>query len=119
MILYILIGFVSGIISGMGIGGGAILIPSLTIFFGMSQHMAQSTNLIYFIPTAIIALITHNKSNNLQKNIMPKLIIFGIIGTIIGSLIAIKTTPELLKSCFGYFLIGMGSLEFFKGISKK
>ena len=118
MILYILIGIASGIVSGMGIGGGTILIPALTMFFGMSQQSAQSTNLIYFIPTAIIALVTHKKEDNLQKNVMLKLILFGVIGTLAGSLIAIRMDSDLLKSIFGYFLIGMGLLEFFKKVKQ-
>ena len=47
--LLFLIGLVSGIISGMGIGGGTILIPALSIFFDYEQHTAQNFNLIYFI----------------------------------------------------------------------
>ncbi|MGN0134608.1 MAG: TSUP family transporter, partial [Anaerotignum sp.] len=60
------IGFFSGIISGMGIGGGTILIPALLFLTGIDQHQAQGVNLIYFIPTAITALITHQKKGNLS-----------------------------------------------------
>ena len=51
--ILILIGLISGIISGMGIGGGTILIPALTIILSMEQNTAQAINLIYFIPTAV------------------------------------------------------------------
>ena len=57
MIYLILAGLVSGIISGMGIGGGIILIPILTIFLGFDQKVAQGITLLYFIPTAIFSLI--------------------------------------------------------------
>ena len=64
----VVIGFLSGIISGMGIGGGAILIPALTLFYGIEQKLAQGINLVYFLPTAIIALVIHikNKSADLK-----------------------------------------------------
>ena len=52
-----LIGVVSGVFSGVGMGGGTILIFLLTTFAGIEQHIAQATNLIYFIPTAISAII--------------------------------------------------------------
>ena len=52
-------GFLSGILSGMGVGGGMILIPVLTIFAGASQHTAQTVNLYYFIPSAAAALVVH------------------------------------------------------------
>ena len=61
MILEILTGFLSGIISGMGIGGGTILIPALSLFLNINQHTAQGVNLLFFIPTAIVALFIHKK----------------------------------------------------------
>ena len=52
----VLTGIVSGIVSGLGMGGGTILILIFTIFLNIEQHIAQATNLIFFIPTAIIAI---------------------------------------------------------------
>ena len=48
--VYILIGFVSGIVSVTGMGGGTILIFLLTFLMGIEQHIAQGINLIFFIP---------------------------------------------------------------------
>ena len=45
----VLIGVFSGIFSGIGMGGGTILIFLLTTFAGLEQHIAQATNLIYFV----------------------------------------------------------------------
>ena len=53
-IFYLLAGFVSGLFGGMGMGGGTVLIPVLTLFFGVEQHIAQATNLIAFLPMAEI-----------------------------------------------------------------
>ena len=47
-----IVGLVSGVVSGMGIGGGSILILYLTLFAGMAQQQAQGINLLYFLPTA-------------------------------------------------------------------
>ena len=58
----ILIGVISGIVSGTGMGGGTILIFLLTFMMGMEQHMAQATNLIFFIPTSIVAIIVNFKN---------------------------------------------------------
>ena len=86
----IITGFLSGIIGGMGIGGGTILIPIMTIFLGFDQKTAQAVNLIYFIPTALTALTIHIKNKQIEKNNLWLLIVFGIIGTIIGTLCALK-----------------------------
>lgn len=111
MIGYIIIGLASGIISGMGIGGGTILIPALDIFFGVEQQIAQSINLIYFIPTAICAIIIHIKNKNVDKKIFWQIIFTAILGSIIGSLIAVKIKAEILKKIFGGFLFIIGIIE--------
>ncbi len=113
-VLYVLIGFLSGIISGMGIGGGTILIPALTIFFDVKQQTAQNINLIYFIPTACIALFTHKKNGNIETKIIGKLVLFGLLAAVAGSLIAVNMDPSFLKKLFGGFLLIMGLIEIFK-----
>ena len=110
----ILIGFAAGCISGMGIGGGAILIPALTIFFAHSQHSAQNINLIYFIPTAAFAIFFHAKNGLIEKQILPKTIIGGVIGAVLGSIVALQLGGGMLKQFFAVFLLVMGVYEFFK-----
>ena len=117
--LYILIGLAAGVISGMGIGGGVILIPALVFFTGTAQHAAQGINLLYFLPTAVIALWVHIKNHNIQKDVLPALIISGLVGAIGGSLLANWISGETLGHIFGYFLLLMGGLEVFKGIKMK
>lgn len=110
----IIFGFLSGIISGMGIGGGTILIPSLVLFQGLDQLQAQGINLIVFIPIGIIALITHKKQGNIDSKYNKKIIMGGLVGAIIGSIIALRLDPNSLRKYFGIFLGAMGLFEFFK-----
>jgi len=110
----ILIGFAAGCISGMGIGGGAVLIPALTLLFAHSQHSAQNINLIYFIPTAAIAIFAHAKNGLIEKKILPKLIIGGVVGAVLGSIVALRLGGDTLKQFFAVFLLVMGVYEFFK-----
>lgn len=109
-----IVGFLSGVIGGMGIGGGILLIPALTILFGMTQQMAQGINLIYFIPTAITAVIIHIKNHNIQKEVLPYLIITGIVGSIAGAMLAVNIDGFILKKIFAVFIFAMGIAEFFK-----
>lgn len=106
-----LMGIFTGLLGGMGIGGGTILIPSLIIFMKMNQQSAQSINLISFIPASIVALIIHHKNNNLEKSIVKHLMIPGIIAALIGSLIAVSLDSFLLRKIFGVFLFIMGIFE--------
>ena len=108
------IGLFSGIISGMGIGGGTILIPSLVFFAGLNQKQAQGINLMVFIPVAIIALIVHFKEKNIETKFAKWLILGGIFGAIVGSLFAMKINPNSLRKYFGIFLLFIGIYELFK-----
>lgn len=111
MIWVVIIGFFAGIISGMGIGGGAILIPAITMVLDVTQHEAQGINLLFFLPTAIVAVIIHNKSGRIEWGISKKISIYGIIGAIAGSILAINLEALILKRVFGVFLILMGAKE--------
>lgn len=116
MIILILTGFFSGIISGMGIGGGTILIPALTLFMDIEQKTAQAINLFYFIPTAIVAVITHAKHKRIEKSIIKPLIITGIAGALLGTIAMNLISPYILRKAFGIFLFALGILEIKKGL---
>ena len=103
--LEILAGFISGIVSGTGMGGGTILILCLSLFFGMNQKIAQATNLIFFIPTSIAAIWMNIKAKKVDLKISKAIILYGIIGAIIGAFIAQRVDITLLKKLFGIFLI--------------
>ena len=75
----ILIGLVSGIVSGTGMGGGTILIFLLSFLMGVEQHVAQATNLIFFIPTSIVAIIVNLKNKNIDTQLAIFISVFGIM----------------------------------------
>lgn len=109
-----IIGLLSGVISGMGIGGGTILIPALVLFANAGQHAAQSVNLIFFIPTAIIALIVHVKNKRVDFKLALPIIVVGLVGAFFGAKLAVATKGEVLRQWFGLFLIAMGAYEIFR-----
>ncbi len=100
----ILIGSISGIFSGIGMGGGTVLIFLLNIFEGLEQHVAQATNLIYFVPTAISAIIVNYREKNIDIKLAKMISIYGIIGAIIGAIISINTDVQKLRKIYGLFL---------------
>ena len=114
----ILIGLVSGIVSGTGMGGGTILIFLLTFVIGMEQHIAQATNLIFFIPTSIVAIIVNLKNKNIDIPLAIIISIFGILGAIIGANISINTDVGILRKCFGIFLAIIAINEIYSIIKK-
>lgn len=107
-------GFLSGIISGMGIGGGTILIPSLAFFTTLTQQQAQGINLIVFIPVAFVALIVHFKEKNIDFKYAKWIILGGIFGALIGSYMAVNIDSSYLRKYFGVFLLFIGMYELIK-----
>jgi len=111
-IFYVLAGIISGIIGGMGMGGGTLLIPILTIFFALDQHLAQALNLLVFIPTAFISVIIHAKNKMLDYKSFFYIIIPAIISSVLLSIMSNNIKSEILKIIFGIFLTILGVVMF-------
>ena len=107
VILLILVGFLSGVIGGMGMGGGTILVPLLS-FLDIGQKTIQSTNLISFLPMCIVALLFHNKNNLICKKNIGWIIIPAVLFSILGAFLGQKAQNDTLKFCFGIFLVLVG-----------
>ncbi|MCI8833655.1 MAG: sulfite exporter TauE/SafE family protein [Clostridia bacterium] len=102
--MIIIIGIISGIVTSLGLGGGAILIIGLTLFLGIEQRIAQSVNLIFFIPTAITAIILNSKRKIIKwKTAIPVIIASGVSAGI-GANLATQINTLVLKKMFGGFL---------------
>lgn len=113
-VILILIGLAAGIISGMGIGGGTILIPALVLVLNPEQHIAQSVNLLFFIPTAVVALVIHIKNKRIDFKMAIPIVIFGLCGAYLGSWLAARLSSGNLKHLFGAFLLVMSVYEMFR-----
>lgn len=108
-----LTGLISGIVSGTGMGGGTILILILSFFMGVNQHTAQATNLVFFVPTSISAIIVSIKEKLINWNIGITIAISGIVGAIIGAKISADMEVNHLKKFFGIFLAVIALYEIY------
>ena len=113
-------GLVCGVLSGFGIGGGSLLMVWMTAVCAVGQKTAQGINLLYFLPTAVCALIFHAKHRQIcWKAVLPAAIA-GCAAAVPGALLAASLDMELLRKLFGGFLIAVGLVEIFcKGLKKK
>ncbi len=105
IILLAICGIVSGIIGGMGMGGGTLLIPCLTMLFNISQHHAQIINLLSFVPMAIVSVFVHKKNGLIKKSGIGFIIIPALIVAVLFSVISQNVEGILLSRIFGGFLI--------------
>lgn len=99
-----LTGIISGFVSGLGMGGGTVLIIILTNFLGFNQHVAQASNILFFIPTSIVAIWVHIKNKNIDKKTVLKMLPFAVIGSAFGAILSSKISSEKLRMYFGIFL---------------
>ena len=104
----VIAGFVSGVIGGMGMGGGTLLIPILTIFLAFEQKNAQAINLFVFIPMALVSLIIHIKNKLVDFKVGIPIICTGVIFSVLGSTLADGIENNVLKKIFGVFLLIVG-----------
>ncbi len=110
-ILLVVIALFSGIIAGMGIGGGSIFILLTTIFSIFEHKEAQSYNLIMFVIVGIFATISNFKNKNIDKNLLKKLIIPVVLGSIIGIILVKRIDEKILKYIFYGFMLLIGFYE--------
>lgn len=106
-ILFLIAGFFSGLLGGMGMGGGTILIPALTILLGVEQHVAQATNLIAFLPMALFTLNVHRKNGLLKTEGLKSIVIPALLTSVAAGFLASLLPSFVLKKLFGAFLIGL------------
>ena len=102
--LYVLFGFLAGIFGGLGMGGGTLLIPLLTIFCSLDQKLSQGINLVSFLVMALFALIVHYKNGYVKTKGIFYIILSGIIFSALGSLLAGILPSKILRMAFGVFL---------------
>lgn len=115
----VLVGFMSGIFAGMGMGGGTFLVPLLALIFHVEQIICQSTNVLCFLCLAIVCFIIYA-----SKKLIDFRVVFcvGLPATIIAGLACIfslRINSNLLKIIFGGFIIVVGLFMFFTNIFQK
>ena len=108
-----LIGAVTGVLSGFGVGGGTLLLLWMTAVEGMRQSQAGGINLLYFITCALPAIFGHIKNGLIEKKAVFWCALFGVPACIIGALLAAGMDTGLLKRLFGAFILAVGIKELF------
>ena len=109
--LYILIGIAGGLLGGLGMGGGTLLIPLLTLFTGIDQHAAQTVNLIAFIPMSLVALVIHLKHRLVKFKYLLTVSLPAVPAGIGASFLAKAVQGARLGRWFGLFLIALGAYQ--------
>lgn len=116
---YGLAGVAGGLLGGMGMGGGTVLIPLLSIFYNVGQHTAQAVNLIAFIPMAAVALVIHIKNRLVKFDKVIIIVLSGLAACVLGVYLARAISGEILKRCFGGFLFALSIFQIIAGLKSR
>ena len=109
-------GFGAGFLSGtIGIGGGLLFVPTMTVGFKLSQAVAQGTSLVAIVPTAIVGGITHIQHGNVTRDAVLYMGGGGVVGAILGALVAVEVPGPILARVWGGFLVFSAYRLFMQG----
>jgi uncharacterized membrane protein YfcA len=105
-LLLALTGFVAGAVGGaLGIGGGVVIVPALTLAFGVAQTVAQGTSLATIVPTSIVGAATQDREGNVLRSAAAWMGVVGLVGAVAGAFLALALPTEVLARVFGAFLV--------------
>ena len=108
--LYILLGLLVGVLSGVvGIGGGIMIVPGLVYLFHMSQHKAQGTSIAALLaPVGVLAFWEYHKAGNVDLKAGLLIALGFTLGGYFGGLWAQQIPELLLRRIFGTLVIIIG-----------
>ena len=99
-------GVVTGAASGLlGVGGGTLMVPFLTLAAGLSQHAAEATSLLVVLPTAIAGSIVLHRRGVGDLGVALRFGALGAAGGVIGALLALALPGHVLKLVFACFIL--------------
>ncbi len=103
------VGLVAGTLAALlGVGGGFIFVPGLVALYAFPQHVAQATSLAVIVPTALVAAITHARSDRVDWPLALVLGAGGIVGGVGGALLALELPAALLRRLLAGLLVVAG-----------
>lgn len=106
-----LMGAVLGFLSGLGVGGGSLLLLWITLVLEQPQETARMLNLMFFIPCALIATLFRWKHSFPAWHLAVPAVLAGLIGALLGNLLNPMLNLPLLKKAFGLLFIVCGIRE--------
>ena len=114
-----IISLIIAILSGMGVGGGGLLVIYLTLFENVEQIIAQGANLCFFVAAGVASTIYNIKKKKIVWKTTLILSASGLVFSLLGAWIAGIINPGILRKIFGGMLIIGGLSSLISAFSKK
>lgn len=120
MILAALIGVAAGVASGLlGIGGGILFVPALTILLGLHQVQAEATSLLAIVPVAVVGSARQRAYGNLRTADAAVMGVLSIVGVIGGVALANALPERVLRIGFALLLLNMARQLVRRGMARR
>jgi uncharacterized protein len=102
----VIIGLIAGIASGVaGVGGGVIMVPAMTAFLGVPQHLAQGTSLVAILFTSVSATVVNLRNGRVDLKMAAVIGVTGAVAAQAGSRLALATDQGVLQRVFGVLVL--------------
>jgi uncharacterized protein len=106
MILAALMGGAAGVVSGLlGVGGGILFVPALTLVLSLSQVKAEATSLLAIIPVALVGAARQRRYGNVELGDAVVLGLLSALGVLSGVALANQLPQRVLKVAFAVLLL--------------
>ena len=113
LLITLAIGTLLGFLTGLGVGGGSLLMVWLTAVLGVDALTARGINLLFYLPGAIIAICFRKKQGKIQwRNVLPPAIA-GCTAAAVCSHFSTAVDNSIFRTIFGVILIAAGVRELF------
>lgn len=109
MLLDIAVGVLMGVLTGMGIGGGGLLVMYLTAVRGMGQVAAQGCNLLFFVFASASSLYVHSRKRRLDHRMIGAAVVLASLGALLGTALAGALPEQVIRRIYGWMLIFAGA----------
>jgi uncharacterized protein len=102
----VLVGLAAGTIAGLlGVGGGALIVPGLVLFLGLSQLEAEATSLLAIVPTAIVGAWRQDRYGNVRRRDALLIGVLSVGGGVAGVAVANAVPERALELGFAALLV--------------
>src|SRR3546814_283858 len=102
----LLLGVASGVLAGLlGVGGGIVIVPLLSIAFGVPHVLAKGTSLAVILPTAIMGTIRNRRTQLTALRPAMGVGMAGVISALLASQISLELDPSVSRALFAVLLV--------------
>lgn len=110
-VICMILSFIIAVLSGMGVGGGGLFVIFLVLLTDLPQLSIQGMNLLFFMAASGSALLIHLSRRHILGMAVLCLALFGIVGSLLGTLLSARIPQDLLRKIFGVMLVITGILS--------